>query len=310
MEQSTTPLARWLRLFMIGFALIGLSFALTSNEVVRLTSFVDAATVAMVIVPAAIFAIAVQGGWLGFGQTLFLTGIPLGLLAVLIGDQVSLAKSSTIEDPSIMPSVVGIVLLGAMYGVLVSIIGYLILSLITARPASEDKIDRRRPTISRRFLPSAFYGALILWGFSLGVSLGEIFQASALGLMAFFFFLFLATTNFKKRANVSMSAFAMAGVTSLIGLTVWYSAEIGDAWLASMVMSGPIVGLFIHLALVVDHLIVGDDDEFKPSLMNWHWLELASFLTFMLFSPATLLERIAAQADENPPTVEDSPSRD
>jgi hypothetical protein len=213
MEQSTTPLARWLRLFMIGFALIGLSFALTSNEVVRLTSFVDAATVAMVIVPAAIFAIAVQGGWLGFGQTLFLTGIPLGLLAVLIGDQVSLAKSSTIEDPSIMPGVVGIVLLGAMYGVLVSIIGYLILSLITARPASEDKIDRRRPTISRRFLPSAFYGALILWGFSMGVSLGEIFQASALGLMAFFFFLFLATTNFKKRANVSMSAFAMAGVT-------------------------------------------------------------------------------------------------
>ena len=310
MEQSTTPLARWLRLFMIGFALIGLSFALTSNEVVRLTSFVDAATVAMVIVPAAIFAIAVQGGWLGFGQTLFLTGIPLGLLAVLIGDQVSLAKSSTIEDPSIMPGVVGIVLLGAMYGVLVSIIGYLILSLITARPASEDKIDRRRPTISRRFLPSAFYGALILWGFSMGVSLGEIFQASALGLMAFFFFLFLATTNFKKRANVSMSAFAMAGVTSLIGLTVWYSAEIGDAWLASMVMSGPIVGLFIHLALVVDHLVVGDDDEFKPSLMNWHWLELASFLTFMLFSPATLLERIAAQADDNPPPVEDSPSRD
>ena len=310
MEQSTTPLARWLRLFMIGFALIGLSFALTSNEVVRLTSFVDAATVAMVIVPAAIFAIAVQGGWLGFGQTLFLTGIPLGLLAVLIGDQVSLAKSSTIEDPSIMPGVVGIVLLGAMYGVLVSIIGYLILSLITARPASEDKIDRRRPTISRRFLPSAFYGALILWGFSMGVSLGEIFQASALGLMAFFFFLFLATTNFKKRANVSMSAFAMAGVTSLIGLTVWYSAEIGDAWLASMVMSGPIVGLFIHLALVVDHLVVGDDDEFKPSLMNWHWLELASFLTFMLFSPATLLERIAAQADDNPPPVEDLPSRD
>jgi hypothetical protein len=291
-------------------ALMGLSFALTSNEVVRLTSFVDAATVAMVIVPAAIFAIAVQGGWLGFGQTLFLTGIPLGLLAVLIGDQVSLAKSSTIEDPSIMPGVVGIVLLGAMYGVLVSIIGYLILSLITARPASEDKIDRRRPTISRRFLPSAFYGALILWGFSMGISLGEIFQASALGLMAFFFFLFLATTNFKKRANVSMSAFAMAGVTSLIGLTVWYSAEIGDAWLASMVMSGPIVGLFIHLALVVDHLVVGDDDEFKPSLMNWHWLELASFLTFMLFSPATLLERIAAQADENPPTVEDSRSID
>ena len=289
---------------------MGLSFALTSNEVVRLTSFVDAATVAMVIVPAAIFAIAVQGGWLGFGQTLFLTGIPLGLLAVLIGDQVSLAKSSTIEDPSIMPGVVGIVLLGAMYGVLVSIIGYLILSLITARPASEDKIDRRRPTISRRFLPSAFYGALILWGFSMGISLGEIFQASALGLMAFFFFLFLATTNFKKRANVSMSAFAMAGVTSLIGLTVWYSAEIGDAWLASMVMSGPIVGLFIHLALVVDHLVVGDDDEFKPSLMNWHWLELASFLTFMLFSPATLLERIAAQADENPPTVEDSRSID
>ena len=80
----------------------------------------------MVIVPAAIFAIAVQGGWLGFGQTLFLTGIPLGLLTVLIGDQVALAKSSTIEDPSIMPSVVGIVLLGAMYGVLVSIIGYLI----------------------------------------------------------------------------------------------------------------------------------------------------------------------------------------
>jgi hypothetical protein len=291
-------------------ALMGLSFALTSNEVVRLTSFVDAATVAMVIVPAVIFAIAVQGGWLGFGQTLFLTGIPLGLLAVLIGDQVSLAESSTIEDPSIMPGVVGIVLLGAMYGVLVSIIGYLILSLITARPASEDKIDRRRPTISRRFLPSAFYGALILWGFSMGISLGEIFQASALGLMAFFFFLFLATTNFKKRANVSMSAFAMAGVTSLIGLTVWYSAEIGDAWLASMVMSGPIVGLFIHLALVVDHLVVGDDDEFKPSLMNWHWLELASFLTFMLFSPATLLERIAAQADENPPTVEDSRSID
>lgn len=310
MKHSTALSMRRLRVVLVGMALMGLSFALTSNEVVRLTSFVDAATVAMVIVPAAIFAIAVQGGWLGFGQTLFLTGIPLGLLAVLIGDQVSLAKSSTIEDPSIMPGVVGIVLLGAMYGVLVSIIGYLILSLITARPASEDKIDRRRPTISRRFLPSAFYGALILWGFSMGISLGEIFQASALGLMAFFFFLFLATTNFKKRANVSMSAFAMAGVTSLIGLTVWYSAEIGDAWLASMVMSGPIVGLFIHLALVVDHLVVGDDDEFKPSLMNWHWLELASFLTFMLFSPATLLERIAAQADENPPTVEDSRSID
>ena len=257
---------RGLRVVLVGMALMGLSFALTSNEVVRLTSFVDAITAAMVIVPAAIFAIAVQGGWLGFGQTLFLTGIPLGLLTVLIGDQVALAKSSTIEDPSIMPSVVGIVLLGAMYGVLVSIIGYLILSLITARPGSEDKIDRKRPTISRRFLPSAFYGALILWGFSMGVSLGEIFQASAFGLMAFFFFLFLATTNFKKRANVSMSAFAMAGVTSLIGLTIWYSAEIGDAWLAGMVMTGPIVGLFIHLALVVDHLVVGDDDEFKPSL--------------------------------------------
>ena len=310
MKQSTALSMRGLRVVLVGMALMGLSFALTSNEVVRLTSFVDAITAAMVIVPAAIFAIAVQGGWLGFGQTLFLTGIPLGLLTVLIGDQVALAKSSTIEDPSIMPSVVGIVLLGAMYGVLVSIIGYLILSLITARPGAEDKIDRKRPTISRRFLPSAFYGALILWGFSMGVSLGEIFQASAFGLMAFFFFLFLATTNFKKRANVSMSAFAMAGVTSLIGLTVWYSAEIGDAWLASMVMTGPIVGLFIHLALVVDHLVVGDDDEFKPSLMNWHWLELASFLTFMLFSPATLLERIAAQAEENPPTVEDSRSID
>lgn len=310
MEQSTALSMRRLRVVLVGMALMGFSFALTSNEVDRLGSFVDPATAAVVIVPAAIFAIAVQGGWLGFGQTLFLTGIPLGLLAVLIGDQVTLAKSSAIEDPSIMPSVVGIVLLGAMYGVLVSIIGYLILSLITARPVSEDKIDRKQPTIFRRFLPCAFYGALIIWGFSLNFPLGEIFQASALGLMAFFFFLFLATTNFRKRANVSMSAFAMAGVTSLIGLSVWYSADIGDAWLASMVMSGPIVGLFIHLTLVVDHLVVGDDDEFKPSLMNWHWLELVSFLTFMLFSPATLLERIAAQADETPLSVEDSRSID
>ena len=289
---------------------MGLSFALTSNEVVSLAEFVDPITAALVIMPAAIFAIAVQGGWRGFGQTLFLTGIPLGLLTVLVGDQVTLARSSTIEDPSVMPSVVGIVLLGAMYGVIVSIIGYLILSLITARPASEDKIDRKQPTIFRRFLPCAFCGALLLWAFSLGVPLAEIFQASALGLMAFFFFLFLASTNFRKRANVSMSAFAMAGVTSLIGLSVWYSADIGDAWLASMVMSGPVVGLFIHLTLVVDHLVVGDDDEFKPSLMNWHWLELVSFLTFMLFSPATLLERIAAQADETPLPVEDSRSID
>lgn len=301
---------RRLRIVLIGMALMGLSFALKGNEVVRLASFVDAATAALVIVPVAIFAIAVQGGWRGFGQTLFLTGIPLGLLTVLVGDQVTLARSSTIEDPSVMPSVVGIVLLGAMYGVIVSIIGYLILSLITARPASEDKIDRKQPTIFRRFLPSAFYGALLLWAFSLGLPLGEIIQVSALGLMAFFFFLFLATTNFRKRANISMSAFAMAGVTSLIGLTIWYSADIGNAWLASMVMSGPIIGLFIHLTLLVDHLIVGDEEEFRPSLMNWHWLELASFLTFMLFSPATLLERIAAQGDENPPPLEEHRSID
>lgn len=311
MERATALSMRRLRVVLVAMALTGLLFASTSEEVVRLASFVDAITAAMVIIPAAIFAVAVQGGWLGFGQTLFLTGIPLGLITVLIGDQVVLAKSSTIEDPSSMPSVVGIVLLGALYGALVSLLGYLILSHITARPASEDKTDAKQPTISRRFLPCAFYAALILWAFSLGIPLGEIFQASALGLMAFFFFLFLATTNFRKRANISMSAFAMAGVTSLIGLTVWYGADIGNAWLASMVVSGPIVGLFIHLALVVDHLVVGDDDdEFRPSLMNWHWLELAAFLTFMLFSPATLLERIAAQADENSPSVEDSRSID
>ena len=310
MEPSTALSMRQLRVVLVGLALTGLWFTLTSNEVVRFASFGDLTSAFLVIVPAAVFAIAVQGGWSGFGQTLFLTGIPLGLLTVLVGDQVTLARSSTIEDASIMPSVVGVVLVGAMYGVLVSIIGYLILSLITVRLDSGDKKNRKQPTIFRRFLPCAFYGALIIWGFSLGFPLGEIFQASALGLMAFFFFLFLATTNFRKRSNVSMSAFAMAGVTSLIGLSVWYSADIGDAWLASMVMSGPIVGLFIHLTLVVDHLVVGDDDEFKPSLMNWHWLELVSFLTFMLFSPATLLERIAAQADETPLPVEDSRSID
>ena len=310
MEQSTTPLVRWLRLFMIGFALIGLSFASTSYELVRYTSFVDPITVAVVIFPAALFAIAVRGGWKGFGQTLFLTGIPLGLMAVLVGDQAVLANSSAGIDPSAMPSVVGIVLLGAIYGVFLSTIGYLILSHTTSRLASENKVNCKRPTIFRRVLPCASYGVVVLWSFSLGLPLGEIFQASALGLIAFFFFIFLAATNFAKRANISMAAFAMAGVTSLIGLTLWYSADIGDFWLASMVMSGAVVGLFIHLTLLVDHLVVGGDDGFKPSLMNWHWVELVSFLTFMLFSPATLLERIAAKADDNPPPVEDSPSRD
>lgn len=310
MEQSTTPLVRWLRLFMIGFALIGLSFASTSYELVRYASFADPTTVAVVIFPAALFAFAVRGGWKGFGQTLFLTGIPLGLMAVLVGDQAVLANSSASIDPSAMPSVVGIVLLGAIYGVFLSTIGYSILSLTTSRLASENKVNCKRPTIFRRVLPCASYGVVVLWSFSLALPLGEIFQASALGLIAFFFFIFLAATNFAKRANISMAAFAMAGVTSLIGLTLWYSADIGDFWLASMVMSGAVVGLFIHLTLLVDHLVVGGDDGFKPSLMNWHWVELVSFLTFMLFSPATLLERIAAKADDNPPPVEDSPSRD
>ena len=239
------------------------------------------------------------------GQILFLTGIPLGLMGILIGDQQVLANASGgLLDPDIMAAVVGVLLLPGVYGVMASTLGYLLSREGRGESFGFD-VHGPKPSSFKRLIPPGAYGPIVALAFLIGSNISDVFDVTATGLIAFFLFSFLAFARPLNRATASMSAFAMAGITSLIGLLSWYGSGIGAAWVASMIISGPVIGLFIYLLLLFDWLLVGGDEDFDAARMNWHWVELVSFLTFMLFSPATFLERVAEGWEQGlPPAAE------
>lgn len=272
-----------------------------SEHALSFGAYLDPVTGILVFLPMAVLALMTRGQGLTKGRILYSTGIPLGMMAILIGDQQVLAASSDIQDPSVMTAVVAIVLMGGVYGVLASALGYL---MTPPEQPSNVSIggNRLNVSITKRLTSPVVFGLLVLFGFHLGGDLSVAFDPTALGLIVFFLFAFLAAAKPLSNAKIATAAFATSGVTSLIGLLAWYEAKIGDPWVASMVVSGPVVGLFFYITLLFDQLLLGKDADFDAGRMNWHWVELVSFITFILFSPATLLERVVENAETRPPS--------
>ena len=303
MRKLTFAMILKMRAFLLFVSLSGLWVAGGASEhALSLGAYIDPVTGLLVFLPMAVLSLVARGQGLSIGRILFSTGIPLGMMAILIGDQQVLAASSNIEDSSVMSAVVSIVLMGGVYGVASSAFGYL---LTPPEPTLNIDIGASRPKVSttKRLQSPVVFGLLVLSGFYLGGDLSVAFDATAVGLIVFFLFGFLAAAKPLNKAKIAMAAFATAGITSLIGLLGWYEAEIGDPWVASMVVSGPVIGLFVYISLLFDQLLLGGDEDFDTTRMNWHWVELVSFLTFMLFSPATLLERVEENAKASSPPL-------
>lgn len=303
MRKLTFAMILKMRVFLLFVSLSGLWVAGGASEhALSLGAYIDPVTGFLVFLPMAVLSFVARGQGLSIGRILFSTGIPLGMMAILIGDQQALAASSNIQDSSVMSAVVSVVLMGGVYGVASSALGYL---LIPPEPTLNIGIGANRLKVSttKRLQSPVVFGLLVLLFFYVGGDLSVAFDATAVGLIVFFLFGFLAAARPLNKAKIAMAAFATAGITSLIGLLGWYEAEIGDPWVASMVVSGPVIGLFVYISLLFDQLLLGGDEDFDTTRMNWHWVELVSFLTFMLFSPATLLERVEENAKASAPSL-------
>ena len=268
---------------------------------------------ALLDVPSFVIVVAVAiggacllkyGGNQPISQTLLATGVPMGLISSYIGVVVLVSK---IEDgTAYLGYALAVMLLTALYGGLVSALGY----------AINDASSSAMYPIKKRYLVifSVSVIALILMG--IGEN-GELFFDPIIFSMYLTFILsFLVLGRRKEHFTVVIADAALfASVIIIIfSLIFWFGIDStadnrGELIRETIVFSslGVMYGSLIYLLIYIASLGCVIEQRIDVNKMNWHLIEVNAFLLFLAFAPTSfsnfMEERQASE--ENAIVIED-----
>ena len=223
------------------------------------------------------------GGNQPISQTLLATGVPMGLISSYIGVVMIVSK---IDDGGNLGNPLATMLLTALYGGLVSALGY----------AINDASSSAMYPIKKRYLVifSVSVIALILMG--IGEN-GELFFDPIIFSMYLTFILsFLVLGRGKEHFTVVIADAALfASVIIIIfSLIFWFRIDStadnrGELIRETIVFSslGVMYGSLIYLLTYIVSLGCVIEQRIDVKKMNWHLTEVNAFLLFLAFAPTS-----------------------
>ena len=224
------------------------------------------------------------GGNQPIAQTLLATGVPMGLIASYIG--VVIIVSNFDVGTAYLGYALAVMLLTALYGGLVSALGY----------AINDASSSAMYPIKKRYLVifSVSVIALILMG--IGEN-GELFFDPIIFSMYLTFILyFLVLGRGKEHFTVVIADAALfASVIIIIfSLIFWFGIDStadnrGELIRETIVFSslGVMYGSLIYLLTYIVSLGCVIEQRIDVKKMNWHLTEVNAFLLFLAFAPTS-----------------------
>ena len=248
---------------------------------------------ALLDVPSFVIVVAVAiggacllkyGGDQPISQTLLATGVPMGLISSYIGVVVLVSKID--DGTAYLGYALAVMLLTALYGGLVSALGY----------AINDASSSAMYPIKKRYLVifSVSVIALILMG--IGEN-GELFFDPIIFSMYLTFILsFLVLGRGKEHFTVVIADAALfASVIIIIfSLIFWFGIDStadnrGELIRETIVFSslGVMYGSLIYLLIYIASLGCVIEQRIDVKKMNWHLTEVNAFLLFLAFAPTS-----------------------
>ena len=284
--------------FPASLILLGIDDRWSSSALIDIPSFYI-----VVAVPIGGACLLKYGGNQPISQTLLATGVPMGLIASYIGVVIIVSK---IDDGGNLGNPLATMLLTALYGGLVSALGY----------AINDASSSAMYPIKKRYLVifSVSVIALILMG--IGEN-GELFFDPIIFSMYLTFILsFLVLGRGKEHFTVVIADAALfASVIIIIfSLIFWFGIDStadnrGELIRETIVFSslGVMYGSLIYLLIYIVSLGCVIEQRIDVNKMNWHLIEVNAFLLFLAFAPTSfsnfMEERQASE--ENAIVIED-----
>ena len=256
--------------------------------------FLDAYTLAYLFIPLALTQGVLRAAFsIPWTATWRAIGIPLGLLLTLIGDAQIGANADNAEGAYMG---MGLNLTAVVWGGAISALGHFL-----HREGSKAGEEPYR------------LGVLLLASSSLGLTtaiaayLGFSWLVSLEGLLLFLSLFLTALVVGGGRGPLQevlpLSALFAAVVQMAIGLVFWYAGSALDQNTFLLTVSGLLLGLWVYTVSLPWLLLEEGFRERNHARFSWHWIEVVSFITFMLFAPQTLLEQLRASEVAEPPQV-------
>jgi len=285
--------------FPASLILLGIDDRWSSSALIDIPSF-------LIVVAAAIGGACLlkYGGNQPIAQTLLATGIPLGLISCYLS--VVIIVSNVDRDAANLSSALSILLLTALYGGLVSALGY----------AINDTSSSALYPIKKRYL--VIFSILVIALIFMGIGLnGEFFFDPIIFSMYLTFILsFLVLGRGKEHFTVVIADAALfASVIIIIfSLIFWFGIDStadnrGELIRETIVFSslGVMYGSLIYLLIYIVSLGCVIEQRIDVNKMNWHLIEVNAFLLFLAFAPTSfsnfMEERQASE--ENAIVIED-----
>lgn len=248
---------------------------------------------ALIDIPSFLIVVAVAiggacllkyGGNQPIAQSLLATGVPLGLIGSYIGVVVIVSKMQ--DGAAYLGNALAVMLLTALYGGLVSALGYAI------NDASSSAIY----PIKKRYLVIFSLSVIVLILMGIGEN-GELFFDPIIFSMYLTFILsFLVLGRGKEHFTVVIADAAMfASVIIIIfSLIFWFGVDStadnrGELIRETIVFSslGVMYGSLIYLLTYIVSLGCVIEQRIDVKKMNWHLIEVNAFLLFLAFAPTS-----------------------
>ena len=248
---------------------------------------------ALIDIPSFLIVVAVAiggacllkyGGNQPIAQSLLATGVPLGLIGSYIGVVVIVSRMQ--DGAAYLGNALAVMLLTALYGGLVSALGYAI------NDASSSAIY----PIKKRYLVIFSLSVIVLILMGIGEN-GELFFDPIIFSMYLTFILsFLVLGRGKEHFTVVIADAALfASVIIIIfSLIFWFGIDStvgnrGELIRETIVFSslGVMYGSLIYLLTYIVSLGCVIEQRIDVKKMNWHLTEVNAFLLFLAFAPTS-----------------------
>ena len=248
---------------------------------------------ALIDIPSFLIVVAVAiggacllkyGGNQPIAQSLLATGVPLGLIGSYIGVVVIVSRMQ--DGAAYLGNALAVMLLTALYGGLVSALGYAI------NDASSSAIY----PIKNRYLVIFSLSVIVLILMGIGEN-GELFFDPIIFSMYLTFILsFLVLGRGKEHFTVVIADAALfASVIIIIfSLIFWFGIDStadnrGELIRETIVFSslGVMYGSLIYLLTYIVSLGCVIEQRIDVKKMNWHLTEVNAFLLFLAFAPTS-----------------------